>query len=110
MEMFVRMVWGRLKPEAWGEYEKYYRENVFPFNEKIDGLLNRSVLRGIDGTDEAISLSVWETEEALHQYEGSNLRKQFADDIQKNYATSWSYITGEYWVRNFQVTDATQYR
>ena len=99
--MFARMVWGRLKPGAW--------EEVFPFNDEVDGLLSRSVLRDIDGEDEAVSLSVWRTEEDLQSYENSNLRKQFADDIQKSYATSWSYITGEYWVRTFQIVNATKY-
>lgn len=107
--MFVRMVWGRLKPGAWEEYEKYYLEKVFPYNERFDGLLRRAILRGIAGADEAVSLSTWETEEALHGYEESNLRKQFADDIQKSYATSWSYITGEYWVKTFRVVDVTKY-
>ena len=106
--MYCRMVWGHLKPGAWDDYERYYREKVFPFNEKIDGLLSRSVLRGIDGPDEAVSLSVWNTEEDLNWYENSNLRKQFADDIQANYATGWSYITGEYWVKTFQVVDVTK--
>ena len=70
--------------------------------------MGRSILRGIDGEDEAVSLSVWDTEDDLHRYEDSNLRKQFAEDIQRNYATSWSYITGEYWVKTFQVLDITR--
>ena len=107
--MFCRMVWGHLKSGSWEDYERYYRENVFPLNEKIDGLMSRSILRGIDVEDEALSLSVWNTEEDLHWYENSNLRKQFADDIQRNYATSWSYITGEYWVRTFQIVNVTRY-
>ena len=106
--MYVRMVWGHLRPDRWEEYEKYYRENVFPYNDKVDGLVSRSILRGIDGEDEAVSLSVWNTEEALASYEISNLRKQFADDIQSNFATSWSYITGEYWVRTFEVVAVTR--
>ena len=106
--MYVRMVWGHLKPGSWDDYEAYYREKVFPYNDKVDGLLSRSILRGIDGEDEAVSLSVWNTEDELHGYENSNLRKQFADDIQQNFATSWSYITGEYWVRTFQVVDITK--
>ena len=107
--MFCRMVWGHLKSGSWEDYERYYRENVFPLNEKIDGLMSRYILRGIDVEDEALSLSVWNTEEDLHWYENSNLRKQFADDIQRNYATSWSYITGEYWVRTFQIVNVTRY-
>ena len=106
--MYCRMVWGHLKSGSWEDYERYYRETVFPLNEKIDGLTSRSILRGIDVEDEAVSLSVWNTEEDLHWYENSNLRKQFADDIQKNYATSWSYITGEYWVRTFEVVNITK--
>jgi hypothetical protein len=29
--------------------------------------------------------------------------------VQENYATSWSYITGEYWVKTFEVRDVTRY-
>ena len=107
--MYVRMVWGHLKPGAWDEYDKYYREKVFPYNDRIDGLVDRSILRGIDVEDEAVSVTVWRAEEDLHWYENSNLRKQFADDIQKSFATSWSYITGEYWVRTFELVNATKY-
>ena len=107
--MYCRMVWGHLKPGSWDDYEGYYRETVFPLNDKIDGLIGRSVLRGIDSEDEAVSLSVWNTAEDLDWYENSNLRKQFADDIQKNYATRWSYITGEYWVRTFRIVNITRY-
>ena len=106
--MYVRMVWGHLRSDRWEEYEKYYRENVFPLNDKVAGLVSRSILRGIDGEDEAVSLSVWDTEEDLAAYETSNLRKQFADDIQRNFATSWSYITGEYWVRTFEIVNVTR--
>ena len=106
--MYARMVWGHLRPGSWEEYESYYREKVFPLNDKVEGLVSRSILRGIDGEDEAVSLSLWDTKEDLAAYEVSNLRKQFADDIQRNYATSWSYITGEYWVRTFEVVNVTR--
>ncbi len=107
--MYVRMVWGHLKPDRWEEYKNYYREKVFPMNDKVNGLLSRSILRGIGSEDDAVSLSVWNEEADLSWYESSNLQKQFADDIQSNYATGWSYINGEYWVKTFQVVDITQY-
>ncbi len=106
--MYCRMVWGHLKSGRWEDYERYYREKVFPLNDKVEGLLDRSILRGIDGEDEAVSISTWSAMEDLDRYENSNLRKQFADDIQTNYATSWSYITGEYWVRTFEVVDISR--
>ena len=106
--MYARMVWGHLRPSRWEDYESYYREKVFPYNDKIDGLVGRSILRGIDGEDEAVSLSIWDTEDDLHRYEASNLRKQFADDIHTSFTTSWSYINGEYWVKTFQIVDITR--
>ena len=42
--MYVRMVWGHLKSvdgENRDEYDKYYREKVFPYNDRIDGLVDR---------------------------------------------------------------------
>jgi heme-degrading monooxygenase HmoA len=107
--MYLRMVWGRLKPGAWEGYERFFRERTIPQTRDFPGLSGRLLLRGIDGEEEGVSLTVWETQEDLENYESSDLRKSLAQEIQDNYATSWSYITGEYWVRTFEIRDVTQY-
>lgn len=107
--MYNRMVWGRLKPGAWEGYERFFRERTFPETRGFPGLTQRYLLRGIDGDEEAVSLTFWQTMENLESYEDSELRKSLAREIQDNYATSWSYITGEYWVKTFEVRDITRY-
>ncbi len=107
--MYTRMVWGRLKPGAWEGYERFFRERVFPETRGSRGLTHRYLLRGIDGDEEGVSLTIWQTMEDLENYEHSDLRKSLAQEVQENYATSWSYITGEYWVKTFEVRDVTRY-
>jgi heme-degrading monooxygenase HmoA len=107
--MYTRMVWGRLKPGAWEGYERFFKERVFPESRNSPGLTQRYLLRGIDGDEEGVSLTVWQTLEDLGKYENSDLRKSLAQAVQENYATSWSYITGEYWVKTFEVRDVTRF-
>ena len=107
--MFERMVWGRLKSGAWEGYERYFREKVVPLTSGTKGLTLRRLLRGIDEGEEGVSLTRWETLDDLRNYENNDLRKSLAAEIQENYATSWSYATGEYWVKVFEVIDITRY-
>ena len=58
--MFVRMVWGKLRPGSWNEYESHYKENVIG-KANITGLLSRQLLRSTEDPDEGISLSNWDT-------------------------------------------------
>jgi heme-degrading monooxygenase HmoA len=107
--MYARLVWGRLKPGAWEGYERFFREKTMPLTEDTEGLLRRYLLRGIDGDEEGLSLSWWETPEDMQNYEHSDLRKSLAEEIQENYAASWTYVTGEYWVKVFEVRNITRY-
>ncbi len=108
--MYLRMVWGRLKPDSWEGYERFFRERTIPQTRNFPGLQGRLLLRGVDGEEEGVSLTVWDTRENLESYENSDLRKSLAQEIQENYATSWSYITGEYWVKTFEIRDVTRFR
>ena len=66
--MYVRMVWGKLRPGAWGEYERHYHERVAGAG-KAKGLRERQLLRSTEDPDEGISVSVWDTLEDLRNYE-----------------------------------------
>jgi heme-degrading monooxygenase HmoA len=107
--MYARLVWGKLKPGAWTGYERFFREKTVPATEGTEGLLQRYLLRGIDGDEEGLSFSWWETMDDLGSYEHSDLRKALAEEIQENYAASWSYVRGEYWVKTFEVRNVTRY-
>ena len=58
------------------------------------------LLRSTEDPDEGVSVSVWDSEEALLRYERSELRRNMAQEVENLYR-------GEFWVKHFEVTDTT---
>jgi heme-degrading monooxygenase HmoA len=94
--MYVRMVWGKLRPGAWGEYERHYHERVAGAG-NVTGLRERQLLRSTEDPDEGISVSVWNTLEDLRNYETSEFRQTMAREVEHLYR-------GEYWVKHFEIS------
>lgn len=92
--MIVRMVWGRLQFGTWDQYEKIHKSKVEPTVNTVKGLVVRELLRSTEDPDEGISVTLWETEEDLKNYEGSELHQSIAKDAEPTYR-------GEYWVKTF---------
>ncbi len=99
--MYIRMVWGKLRPGSWGEYERHYNERVISGAQNIKGLKQRQLLRSTEDPDEGISLSVWETLDDLLNYERGEFRGNLAKEVENLYR-------GEYWVKHFEVNDSSQ--
>ena len=98
---FLMMAWGKLRLGSWDQYEDYYRGQVEQTTKSVDGLRQRLLLRSTEDPDEGLSLSVWDSEEALLRYERSDLRRSMAQEVENLYR-------GEFWVKHFEVTDTNQ--
>jgi heme-degrading monooxygenase HmoA len=98
--MYIRMVWGKLRPGAWGEYERHYHERVAGSG-NIKGLRERQLLRSTEDPDEGISVSLWDTLEDLRSYETGEFRQTMAQEVEYLYR-------GEYWVRHFEISATDQ--
>jgi heme-degrading monooxygenase HmoA len=98
--MYIRMVWGQLRPGARGEYERHYHERVAGAG-NVKGLKERQLLRSTEDPDEGISLSVWDTLEDLRSYETGEFRQTLAREVEHLYR-------GEYWVKHFEISSADQ--
>ena len=98
--MHVMIAWGKLRLGGWDQYEKFYRERVQPTTKSVTGLRERQLLRSTEDPDEGISLSIWETQEDLVNYERSEVRQNLANDVKDLYR-------GEFWVKHFEVSDAS---
>ena len=94
--MFVRMLWGRLRVGMWDEYESYYNEHIEPITQGIDGFRGRQLLQSTENPDEGMSITMWDSLDALRQYDLSRERQEAARGVEHLY-------TGEYWVRNFEI-------
>ena len=95
--MYVRMVWGKLRPGSWGDYERHYHERVAGASNGVKGLQERQLLRSTEDPDEGISVSIWDSLEDLLEYERGEFRQSLAKEVEHLYR-------GEYWVKHFEVT------
>lgn len=95
--MFIRMVWGKLRPGSWEEYERHYHERLASSSGDIKGLKERQLLRGTEDPDEGISVSIWETLDDLRNYETGEFRQNVAREMEHLYR-------GEYWVKHFEIS------
>ena len=95
--MFIRMVWGKLRPGSWEEYERHYHARLAGSTGAIPGLKERQLLRGTEDPDEGISVSIWETLEDLRNYETGEFRQNVAREMEHLYR-------GEYWVKHFEIS------
>ena len=95
--MFIRMVWGKLRPGSWEEYERHYHERLASSAGNIKGLTERQLLRGTEDPDEGISVSIWETLDDLRAYETGEFRQNVAREMEHLYR-------GEYWVKHFEIS------
>ena len=98
--MYVRMFGGRLRIGMWDEYERFYAENVDPMTQEIEGFVGRQLLRSTENPDEGVSITVWDTREALANYDKSPRRLDVSKKAEHLY-------TGEYWVRTYEVRSST---
>jgi heme-degrading monooxygenase HmoA len=94
--MVCRILWGKLRPGKWDEYERFYNEVVVPGTAKMPGFRGRQLLRSSENPDEGISLTFWETTKEMEQYVASETRANIAKGAENMY-------TGEYWVKDFEV-------
>lgn len=88
--MYMRIVWGKLRPGQWDHYEAAYRNVLRPGHENIRGLQGRWLARDLEDPDAGYSVSLWDSQEALARYEASEffhhkvkpaLQPFFADDF-----------------------------
>ena len=96
--MYLRKVWGKLRPGSWEEYERHYHERL-KGGPQITGLQERQLLRSTEDPDEGISLSIWDSLENLRKYETGQFRQNVAREAEHLYR-------GEYWVKHFEIKSA----
>ncbi len=101
-QSLIMMAWGKLRLGSWDQYEEFYRNQVLQGGGgKVEGMSERLLLRSTEDPEEGISVSVWDSEEALLHYERSDIRRNMAREVEGLYR-------GEFWVKHFLVTDSNR--
>lgn len=68
----MRIVWGKVRPGQWEQYEEVYKHVLRLGREHIQGLQGRWLVRDIDDPDAGYSVSLWESTAAIDRYETSD--------------------------------------
>ena len=98
--MYVRMVWGKLMPGMWNEFERYYSKNIGLVTEGMEAFRGRQLLRSTQNPDEGISITYWDNLGAVEAYGRNPLHQENAKEVNHLY-------TGEYWVQVFDIKSST---
>ena len=69
--MYMRVVWGKVRPGQWEQYEEAYKSVLRPGRANIRGLKGRWLARDTGDPDAGYSVSLWDSTEALERYESS---------------------------------------
>ena len=122
--MFMRLVQHKVKPTSSAEMAKTYSEKIIPSLQQIPGCMYACLIRGAAHTDEAISMTLWETVEHSEAYEKSGafqrlvseLAPYFADasewkvQLSKDYTLEYAPVQQETVVKSYRVTTASSPR
>lgn len=73
--MYLRIIWGRVREGQWGEFEKAYKQAI-ELTRKWPGLKGRWLARDSDDADAGYSITLWETETAMHDYMSSPIFRE----------------------------------
>jgi len=74
--MYMRIVWGKLRPGQWKEFEQTHKDVVLGDTDEVKGLKGRMLVQDLTDPDAGYSVSLWESREAMAIYETSPLFRQ----------------------------------
>jgi heme-degrading monooxygenase HmoA len=74
--MITRMIFVTVPTEKAGEAEKMWKQQCAPLMIKSPGCVSEEFLRGRENPGEFISLSSWESQQAIDKYRASDAHKE----------------------------------
>ena len=83
--MHARITWGRVKPGHWESYEAAYRHELLAAGRPA-GLRGRLLLRDTEDRDTGGTVSLWDSEADLRNYEQGELRARVLPLLQEHFS------------------------
>lgn len=87
--MFSRISWGKIQEGQWDEFEAAFKDVVAKAGEQ-PGLKGRMLLRDTNDPNAGFTISLWETEQDMRNYENSDTMKDLVLPAVE------PFFTGEY--------------
>ena len=72
--MYARLSWGKIQAGKWGAFETAFKDAVAKAGAQ-PGLKGRMLLRDSNDENAGFTLSLWESEKAMRDYEASDTMK-----------------------------------
>ncbi len=87
--MFTRIVWGKVLPGQWDQYEAAYVK-AMEARGPIDGLVVQWLARDQNDPDAGYSVSVWQTEAAMTAYVGSQTHNAMTEPLKPFFVNQYT--------------------
>jgi heme-degrading monooxygenase HmoA len=87
--MHMRIIWGRILPGRWDAFEAAYKEAISRRGD-VRGLKDQWLLRDQNDPDAGYSVSLWESEAAMHAYWQSPARAEGMALLQPFFANQYT--------------------
>jgi heme-degrading monooxygenase HmoA len=89
--MIVRITWGRVKSGQWNEFERAYRTAAEAKN--VKGLKSRWLCQDTRDRDGGFTITLWETEQAMADYEKTEAFQQLLLAVQPFFIDEYKSYT-----------------
>lgn len=86
--MYMRLVQAKIRPNALPIIRKIYDEKIIPQLKKMKGCLFACLVRGEHQPDEAISLTLWDSEQNAEDYVKSGMFQMLLGEIKPYFSDS----------------------
>ena len=87
--MFARIVWGKIMPGKWSDYENAYKDAI-KARGPIKGLVVQWLAQDAKDKDAGYSIGVWESEAALKAYVGSEKHKAMTAPLKSFFVNQYT--------------------
>jgi heme-degrading monooxygenase HmoA len=87
--MYARIIWGKILPGKWNEYEKAYKAAIAKRG-PVKGLVVQWLAQDESDTDAGYSISVWQTKEAMTDYVASKQHENTASSLKSYFVNQYT--------------------
>lgn len=87
--MFMRIVWGKVMPGQWDEYETAFIQAMARRGD-VKGLKSHWLVRDQQDRDAGYSVSLWDTEQDMQAYWASERREEAMAPVRRFYVNQYT--------------------
>ena len=87
--MYMRIVWGKILPGKWEDFNVAF-QTAMATRGNLNGLKNHWLARDQSDPDAGYSITLWDSEEAMHAFWDSDKRKEIMAPLEPFYVNQFT--------------------